>query len=363
MTAREFEIIRIIKENPFVSQQEIAERLQITRSSVAVHIANLSRKGIIKGRGYVLEEKQYVSVIGGANVDIVGTPWNALRSKDSNPGQVQVSLGGVGRNIAENIARLGIHTKLFTVVGQDMHGDKIISESQQAGIDMTHVKRVREAGTGTYLAILNEGMDMEVAIAGMDILQHLDSAYLEDNQRVIDGSDIVLLDTNLEEAVLHEAVERFRKNRLFLDTVSHTKALRASKVLGAFHTLKPNRLEAEALTGIEIRSESDLLRVAGYLHQEGVEKLFITLGEEGVFYSGPSGSGRLKAKGRTPKNATGAGDAFQAGLVYAELLGWSMEKAAGFAICASLLAMDSEDTINTNMSVENVIALQKYLEG
>ena len=101
MTQRENEILEILRSNPLISQKDLADRLHITRSSVAGHIMNLTNKGHIKGKGYILKEKDYVLVIGGANMDIQGFPQKQLISGDSNPGTVKVSCGGVGRNIAE----------------------------------------------------------------------------------------------------------------------------------------------------------------------------------------------------------------------------------------------------------------------
>ncbi len=362
ITQRENEIVEIIKKDPFVSQQEIATLLKITRSSVAVHITNLIKKGVIRGRGYVIDERDHVSVIGGANVDIVGSPYEDLRRADSNPGDVNVSVGGVGRNIAENLAKLGNHTKMFTVVGEDVHGDKIISESEASGIDMSHVKKVLDQGTGTYLAVLNRENDMEIAIASMNIFQKLDKKYIEENKHIISKSEVIVFDTNLEEEVLHYAVQLFKDNILFLDTVSHTKALRAKKVLGYFHTIKPNKIEAEALSGMKISGESDLQKAAKYFHELGVINVFITLGEEGVFYSDGKDSGVMKAKKIVPKNATGAGDAFQAALVHAELNNMKIERKVRFSMAASILAMSSYTTINPDMSVENIEETMKKME-
>ena len=114
MTKREQEILSWIRENPLISQQELAQRAGITRSSVAVHISNLMRKGLIRGRGYLLGEGAYVAVVGAVNVDIGGTPDSALVPADSNPGRVTVTLGGVGRNIAENLCRLGKRVLMVT---------------------------------------------------------------------------------------------------------------------------------------------------------------------------------------------------------------------------------------------------------
>ena len=363
ITQIEFEILEIIKKDPFVTQKEIGEKLNIARSSVAVHIANLTRKGVIRGRGYVVDEKDYTSVIGGANVDIVGYPFEALRRSDSNPGQVNVSIGGVGRNIAENLVKLGNHTKMFTVVGEDVHGDKIILESEQSGIDMSHVKRTSEYGSGTYLAILNEEKDMEMAIASMDCFSKLDKKYIDDNRQIISNSQVIVFDTNLEEDIFHYTVKLFKDNILFLDTVSHKKALRAKKVIGYFHTIKPNKMEAEALSGMSIRSEKDLEKVAEYFHGQGVINVFITLGEEGVFYSDGTKKGTYKAKKIVPKNATGAGDAFQAALVYAQVNEMKIEEKVRFSVAAAILGMSSYSTINPEMSVEKVKETIKKMGG
>lgn len=362
ITQRELEILEIIKNDPFVSQKEIAETLNIARSSVAVHIGNLTRKGIIRGRGYIVDEKDYISVIGGANVDIAGYPYESLRKSDSNPGQVNISIGGVGRNIAENLVKLGNHTKMFTVVGEDVHGDKIIIESEQAGIDMSHVKKTGQYGTGSYLAVLNENNDMDVAIASMDIFKELDRKYIDENRELISNSDVIVFDTNLEDDVFQYAVKIFKDNILFLDTVSHKKALRAKKIIGYFHTIKPNKIEAEALSGISINSQKDLEKAAEYFHDEGVSNVFITLGEDGVFYSDGEKTGRYKAKKIIPKNVTGAGDAFQAGLVHAEISGMDIEEKVRFSVGASILGMSSYSTINPEISVENINEIIKKME-
>ena len=119
MASREQQVLTLIREDPMTPQQAIAAKLGISRSAVAGHIMNLSNKGLIKGRGYVLSDAPFVSVIGGANIDIHGRSTQALRSNDSNPGDVHISAGGVARNIAENLARLGADTRLISAVGDD----------------------------------------------------------------------------------------------------------------------------------------------------------------------------------------------------------------------------------------------------
>ena len=124
MTLRERQILNWIEENPMISQEELARKAGITRSSVAVHISNLMKKGHITGRGYVLSGAAYVAVVGGVNIDIGGRPLQPLIERDSNPGKVLISLGGVGRNIAHNMSLLGLNVRFLTAFGNDIDIDQ-----------------------------------------------------------------------------------------------------------------------------------------------------------------------------------------------------------------------------------------------
>ena len=175
MTDREKEILDILRNDPMVSQQTLANMLNITRSSVAVHITNLMKKGFIKGKGYIISTSNFVTVIGGANVDIQGSPNNTLTMFDSNPGKIDISLGGVGRNICENISKLGINTKLISAIGNDVYGSRILTECKKLNIDASDCYISDSYPTSMYLSILNNEQNMQLAISHMDIIkkQHL----------------------------------------------------------------------------------------------------------------------------------------------------------------------------------------------
>ena len=88
MTQRERQILEWIRQDPMISQQELAEKAGITRSSAAVHISNLMKKGYIAGRGYLLRTEPYIVVVGGVNMDIGAVSHAPLVARDSNPGKV-----------------------------------------------------------------------------------------------------------------------------------------------------------------------------------------------------------------------------------------------------------------------------------
>lgn len=306
--------------------------------------------------------KDFVSVIGGCNMDIVGLPHSTLQRGDSNLGSVELTLGGVGRNIAENIGLLGIPIRMFSVVGRDLYGDKLISETSLSGVDMTFVKRVAGVNTGIYLAILDENKDMDVAINDMDIIDYFDRDYIINNLDTINNSSIVVFDTNPSEDVLSYSTKVLGDKKLFLDTVSNIKAKKAKSIIGRFHTIKPNLKEAEVLTDMTINNYDDMKKACEILHKKGVHNICISLSEKGVFYSSKDGYGMMDTLNKKPKNVTGAGDAFQAGLVYGEYNGLLFKESVRLAIAAASMAMDTHQTINRDIRIQDIIKLSKKVE-
>jgi pseudouridine kinase len=360
MTQREQEVFEALRREPAISQQELADRLGITRSSVAVHITNLLKKGYLLGKGYILRSEPYALVIGGSNVDITGFPRDRLVLRDSNIGEVRISLGGVGRNIAENLARLGRPTRLISVVGDDLYGRRILEEAAAIGLDMRDSIVLRDRPTSTYLCIMDESRDMAVAINHMDSIEAMTVDYLQARRGIIENAQVCVLDTNLPEPVLDYLLSAYpSRPDFFLDPVSASKAARVRGRIGRFHTIKPNRLEAEVLSGLPIRGEGDLERCAQVLHSQGVRRIFISLGPDGVFASEPGRSWRIPNHEVAIVNATGAGDAFMAGLAYAHLTGQGSFEAAQTALAASAIAISHESTINPHLSEATLTKLLK----
>ena len=167
MTRRERQLLEWIRENPCISQQELADKAGITRSSAAVHISNLMRKGYIAGRGYLLREAPYIAVVGGVNMDIGAVSDAPLVARDSNPGRVTTSLGGVGRNIAHNLCLLGEQVSMITVLGQDGFAQSVRENAADIGLDLSHSATIPGGRTGTYLFI--DGCDGDMALAVNDM--------------------------------------------------------------------------------------------------------------------------------------------------------------------------------------------------
>ena len=355
MTNREQEILELIRKNPMISQKELADSLGITRSSVAVHISNLLKKGFVVGKGYITREQPYISIVGGTNIDIQGFPNNDLIMNDSNPGEVKISLGGVGRNIGENLVKLGIETKLISAVGDDVYGRKILDESRLIHLNMEDSLILKEHATSTYLSILDGSGDMMVAIAHMDIIDKVSVDFIKNKKQLIENSKLCIIDTNIPKETIEYILTNYKGVDFFLDTVSTTKAKKIKDIIGYFHTIKPNKLEAEMLSGIKINNEADLKRAANYFLEKGVKKVFISLGEEGMYYDDGVNFSHIKSPKIHVVNATGAGDACLAALAYSHFNNFDIGLSARFSMSAAILALSHENTINPNISVENII--------
>jgi pseudouridine kinase len=349
MTQRERQILRLIEADPMISQQQIAEALDITRSSAAVHISNLMKKGYIAGKGYVLRTGSYAVVVGGVNVDIGGVSFAPLVEADSNPGKVSVTLGGVGRNIAHNLSLMGTDVRMMTAYGDDTYGQKVAASCSELGIDLSHALRLPGCNTSTYLYIADHQGEMTLAVSDMEICKRIAPSYLAANLPLLQNAQVVVADANIPAESLIYLAENCTAP-LFCDPVSTVKAEKLRPILHRIHTLKPNRLEAELLTGVKIQSKEDALRAVDALLDMGVHRVFLSLGADGVCAAMDDQRLWLENIPGSMINTTGCGDAFMAAIVWAYLQGMDLEQTARAGLAAGSIAMESDMTINPNMS-------------
>lgn len=353
MTQRERQILKWIEENPLISQQELADKAGIARSSVAVHISNLMKQGHIAGKGYIVRTAPYVVVVGGVNMDIGGRPHGELVAADSNPGQVRMSLGGVGRNIAHNMALMGLDVRMLTAFGDDMNAQRIAASCGELGIDISQCLTVPGGATSTYLFITDGHGDMALAVSDMEIYEHVTPAFLAGRARLLQNAQLLVVDTNIPAQSIAWLAENIRLP-IFADPVSTAKAEKLRPVLGKLHTLKPNRMEAESLSGMKITDRASARRAAEKLLETGLERVFISLGEEGVFAADHQRDVWFPCCPAQMHSATGAGDAFAAALGWAFLEGKDLADSARAANAAAAIAVEGEKTINPALSADAV---------
>lgn len=165
---------------------------------------------------------------------------------------------------------MGIDTRLITVLGDDIYGRLIVEEGKKIGLDMSQSLILKDEYTSTYIAILDETGEMNVALSSMDNFDKMTISFIQKKKEIIENSTLCIVDTNIPIKVLEYMVTNFKVD-FFLDTVSTTKAEKIKDILGYFHTIKPNKLEAEILSGMEIVDEEDIKKVANHFIDQGVK--------------------------------------------------------------------------------------------
>ena len=296
----------------------------------------------------------YIVLLGAANIDIQGFSSSTLIDRDSNPGRIEFCPGGVSRNIAENLSRLGIRTELISAIGGDPNGTLILDSCKSCGIGTDYSLIVPDAVSSVYLAIMDESLDMALALSDMTISDNITVDFLRSRSRIIENAEIIVMDTCLSTDVMDYILTRFMDKPIYVDPVSVGKARAIRNLTGKVHTLKMNRLEAEFLSEIEIEGISDMEKASSWFLDQGVKRVFITLAHNGVYFRDSLRSGNFKPPKANIRNATGAGDAFMAGIVYGSLKGYDLEKIVHFASGVSLAALAGEETVNTEMNLEYI---------
>ena len=282
-------------------------------------------------------------VIGGVNADIWGHPAGELKPCDSNPGFVTVKPGGVGRNIAHNLRLLGMDVAIITALGGDIYAGLIESSCASLGIDLSRSLRVSSMRSSVYLYVTGSDGDMNVGISDMDIINAITPEYLAGCMDYINSFDCAVIDANLsEEAIEYIAAECTVP--LYADPVSTAKCGRLKPALPQLAAIKPNILEAKALTGT-----AGLEDAAAALVGAGVGRVFISLGSAGMLAADKNGAITEPAVPVSIVNANGAGDAAMAGIIYACGHGYSLPECARIAARCGALTAQSEETNCPNL--------------
>lgn len=358
---KEMEIIQQIKLNPFISQQELADKIGISRSAVAGYIANMTKRGIIRGRAYVLKDESFITCIGGANLDRKAISHHKIAFYSSNPVTISESCGGVARNIAENLASLKQRTMLVSVVGDDKEGKWLIEEATKSGIDVSQISMQQGERTGTYTALLDTDGEMVVALADMAIYDRVTVEQISEKWSHISSSNAIFLDTNFPADVLQYIISKAYQQNIpvYIDPVSSMKAKKLPKDLTGVKVILPNKEEAELLSGVPIHSIADCDSACDAIIARGVEHVIITLGEQGIYYGSRETKIQLPPYPVKVVDVTGAGDAFAAGLLFGITNGEAELDACRLGLAASALTVQTEQSVSSLLTAET---LYQYIE-
>ncbi|MGI9156546.1 MAG: carbohydrate kinase family protein [Marmoricola sp.] len=294
-----------------------------------------------------------VLVVGGANLDLLARSHAVVQLHTSNPGTSSGTPGGVGRNVAENLARLGTPTRLVLAVGDDPAGSELLERTQSAGVETYEVPW--SGSTGSYIAILDADGSLVAGVADMAATAAIGPEHVE--PRWVAEADWLVLDGNLSQDTLRHALGCASDAGVpvVLDPVSAPKARMVAELLeqGRVHTITPNLDELVALTG-----EHDPAAAADRLHRAGVEVVWLREGELGsTLFRRDAEPVRVLLPRVDAVDVTGAGDAMLAAYVHALARGADLTVAVYEGAAAAMLTVQSASTVRPDLSDELIRAV------
>jgi pseudouridine kinase len=362
LSPREKEILALLRSQPMLDAAGLARSLGTSKGAVAVALSSLTQKGEVIGRGYMLRGEPWAVVVGGAAWDIKARSLAATRLRTSNPGTVRRTPGGVGRNIAEVIARLGGRVHLVAAVGADAAGRDLLARTAEAGVYVDQVATSPHP-TGSYVAALDADGELVVGISDFAATDSLEVADIARSSELIARAQVVVIDANIPAAVARWVlvVAAAAGVRVVLEPVSVTKAARMAPLLtpaAAVHAITPNVDELAALVGHDVHDTiDDIAAAAAELHTRGVTQVWVSRGATGSVLAGPDGLIMIGAIAAEVRDVTGAGDAMTGGFVYGLLCGEPAATAARRGHLAAALTVASAHTVPPDLGVAFATAL------
>lgn len=296
-----------------------------------------------------------ICVIGGANIDIVGSSIDPLQNFDSNPGEISIAYGGVGRNIAQICALLGENIKFVTCFSGDSYGQSMKDDCKRLGMDVSMSSTVEDLPSSMYIALLDNNRDMKLGMSDMRILRRMDAKMLQPILETLHEDDIIIIDSNLDmESIEYIAIHA--KARIAADPVSAHKASRLKSVLNHLDIFKPNQFEASELTGIWIKDEETARQNLDWFIEHGVKEVIISMADRGILLGTAEHKTWFTHRPINMENATGGGDSLLGAYVASRLAGKCPLESMRFGISAAVISIEQDAVRRRNLNTEEVNA-------
>lgn len=312
-------------------------------------------------------EDKYIVVVGGLNLDIAGLSGQNYHEKDSNIGEINLSIGGVGQNIAQNLTRIEAPTYLITVYGDDSFGNILEEGCKKNHINLEYGEKIDGEHSSTYLYVANNQGDMVTAINDMKIVERITPDFLKKRLDIINGAAICVIDGNISQ----ESIEFLAHNvtcPIFVDPVSVAKVERFEHVLHKIDTIKPNDLEIELLTGIKVTDIETGKQAASKLNKQGVKNVFISLGARGILCSSHNEAPTLiPPLAKKIISTNGAGDCTMATIIWARFYYGnvlSAKEIGQLSQAAASITVESPKSVSEDLTIKNIVHRSiQYIEN
>jgi len=300
-------------------------------------------------------EPRSVVVVGGASVDLIGMAPGPVVPRVSNPGRVRIGPGGAGRNVAENLARLGACVTLLSTVDAGPLGDWLIDRTAAAGVDVTQVARVPGRGS-YYIGIQSDGV-LQWGISDMAAAESLTAAEIDPHAELIRAAAAIVVDANVPQITIGR-VAQLASGLVCLLPVSVAKSTRVLDTLHRASLIVLTSGEAHTLTGRPAESHDQIVQAGRELQARGPAAVVITAGDRGMVWIGRDVTW-ARVDPPAIADSTGAGDAVASVAVYSMLTGIREDLAARLSAAAGAMTVGVEGATHPGLTRE---ALERYAE-
>lgn len=284
--------------------------------------------------------KKKVAVFGSFVVDLMArAPHLPVPGETVRGSLFRQGAGGKGFNQGVAARKAGADVAMITKLGRDSLAQVALQVMEEIGLSKEHLFYHEEIPTGTALIFVDENSSQNEIIIVPGACSTITEADIASVEETIKSSDYLLLQLEVNQDA-NERVAKLAKAhgvRVILNTAPYQPM--SDEFLKGAYLVTPNEVEAEEMTGIAIRDLESADRAAQILLDKGVENVLITLGGRGVYLRTAEGSEIIPAYRVAALDTTGAGDAFNGGLLAALSEGKSLKEACRFANALAALSV------------------------
>jgi len=284
--------------------------------------------------------KPKITVMGSFVVDLMArAPQLPVPGETVKGSAFKLGPGGKGSNQAVAAQRLGAEVTMITKIGNDPFGEIALNNFINEGMNTSFIFRSEEHATGAALIMVDEVTGQNKIVVTLGACECITEEEIESARDAIESADIVLtqLETNLD-AVEKTVDIAFNKGVKVVLNPAPAQLIPA-RILQKVYILTPNEIEVSILTGISINSIEDASKAARQLMKKGVGNVIITLGDKGAYVATEEKEKLLPCIDLPVVDTTGAGDAFNGGLVTALAEGKDIIEAVEFANAVASLSV------------------------
>ena len=362
LNENEKKVLAILKDDPYVSQQFIADKLNLSRPAIANLISGLQDKGYILGKPYVLKTEEYVTCIGSANMDYMFRLEEDMILGTSNPVHSLTSYGGVIRNVADNLSRLNHAVSLMSVLGDDSAGADLLNYSKKI-MEVFASDKLPHETTGGYYAVIGQDGNMKVGFANMSINNHMNRNWIMEHRRHLHLSMWLIADMNVTKDALEALIEyaQAEGKKLAIIGVSGPKMKHLPDDLRGVEILICNLDESQSYFKT---NEDNVETLVKMWIGKGLKQVIVTNGKKGSTYHDGHQFGHQKAyvvKDEDVVDVTGAGDAFSSAVIHGLIEQEPLSRSVQYGAVSAALTIQIEEAVNPKLSI-NLIKkeLKKY---